>query len=499
MALDRKSWNEFAAAYKTFIRNCDLAERNRFPVFELEISWEKVDVKMPWREKKPAHLSFVPSLSSGPPDHRELTGDPDSGQMIRYFKAPWLDVQWYLDLELLPVIDDGTMSYQFRIPFSQAQSTAAVSTAPSADEAGPSQPAGGKMERLKDFKEGIARRLRGERSSENRRSLLNTLQRDTKDPDCVLLAACRWEGRAMDAFTILGAKVSVGSLDVVGREPFQMHETGPASFVLDSAHAAHWQHPHEHGSRHGSLYGLKKRNDWLNSYQVFSRNMNAAADDITTTVTLTLTIQMNELSIPKMGFPFDRLGMADNELFEATLESLRKPLEGSVHVRGWHDDDYYVPQEILSSSSEYFRTFLTDNWMHDTPGKETIIFPQVPPFTENPHIVPEILFFLVQKSVVPNLTEDYADLMVAADVLDMPELMEVASISMLSMINLENVTETIRFSWDRRADLLFRAALLYLKSNYDRVWLNDRDDLADLGQTLSHPNFLEAFTMVRYK
>ena len=75
----------------------------------------------------------------------------------------------------------------------------------------------------------------------------------------------------------------------------------------------------------------------------------------------------------------------------------------------------------------------------------------------------------------------------------MPELTRLAEIAVVPNMTLENVTCLVRLAWKFQAGLLFRASLIFLRANYDEIWVKDREDLADLGKLLSSGRFLKAF------
>ena len=125
----------------------------------------------------------------------------------------------------------------------------------------------------------------------------------------------------------------------------------------------------------------------------------------------------------RIGFPFAKFLGGDQMEFEATVASLthERPLHSDhVAVRGTDGQTYVLPKENLCELSSYFRAFLAERWEHSGDGETTlpeVQFPQVPPFTTCPDLIPFLVYYFVRKTLLYGLSENAADLVVAADAL----------------------------------------------------------------------------------
>lgn len=392
----------------------------------------------------------------------------------------------------LAVVDDGTMSFRYAIPFNRAHSVDAQS-AIRFQQPSPGPPSSG-TNRIRDLRQAISSRILGSRQSETRRSLADTLSRDPTNPQCVLLAAVKWDGPAKDSFTITGSTICIGNYEMKTQDPFSMHLTSGHSFVVDSATSLRYRQTDD---AFVQGMGISPLQAWLNSYAAFPVRGSIPTD--LTTIKVWMTIQMNENSIQRIGFPFHEMLFPNEDDFHNTLRCAQSPKNAGVRLQTFQENIYYLPEEVLTKQCGYFRSFLSQSWTgtRDNEKLPLVIFPQVAPFTTVPDVSKQVVYFFLRRGNFPGLKENCMELIVAADMLDFPELMEVAQVAAVNCISMDDVIKIIRFAWEFRADLLFRAALLYLKANYDEIWVHNEQDLEALGQLLSNSDFVKAFRMER--
>ncbi|OWA55554.1 hypothetical protein BV898_19938, partial [Hypsibius exemplaris] len=255
--------------YEDFIRNCKLVEEERLPQYETEILWTNdlsgVKVLEQLEKNKTAKMTTESQGSSK--------------------NCPFLDLKWTIELELLQVNNDGTLSHNDRIPLDKSvvlattdasqpgPSNLALATKSDVASTGTSQSG-----RLRALRDGISRRIQGFRSGEVRRSL-------HKAPhQYVLLAVVKWVGPSEGGFSVVTAKLTIGRYSLVVREPLSAHFLAGNSFLLESTGALEWTHQYDPGHR---VQGLNTQADWFRAF-------NSAQS-----LTLALTVQLNQQSMSK--------------------------------------------------------------------------------------------------------------------------------------------------------------------------------------------------------
>ncbi|GAV05689.1 hypothetical protein RvY_15782 [Ramazzottius varieornatus] len=483
--------------HRKFITECKLVETETLSVYAKEVGFDRVEVKTAFENGEPLQAISEYSI---PCNAHNFSAEVERIQELPSLQlTPFVEINWSIDLELLPIIDDATMSFNFRVPLEDSRVLKELELVPKMSSSSPgtsssSSSAGGpsRTERLRTFREGIAARLTGKRQNDTRRSLTDTLSvsRDPSNPTCVLLAVIRWDGPAAAGLSVSGLTLKIGSYEMTLREPIEMYCLAENCVVVDSTNVHSWTSPHGHqGYGHDKVQGAHPRGDWLKpNHQIYSGS----------SIRMSLTLKHTDYSIPRIGFPFSQFSdPKDREsYYRDAIDVIKNNTRQSdaVKISGVGEEYYYVSRELLASSSGYFRAFLTDAWSRSF--DQCLLFPQMAPFTAYPEIVPMVLYYLVERRIPFGISELVMELIQAADALDMPALSELAQIAAISNLTKENVTQVVRFAWEFRANLLLRASLIFLRTNYDEIYMKDKKDVADMARLLSSPRFMDAFMLV---